>query len=308
MDTKNNYNHVINKTVITPVVDKEKCTGCGTCVEECPSLTAKMVDDKADIQMTGEVLDCVECGHCISVCPSDAITDPLAGPDDNREFKFSDLPTSESLQVLFRSRRSVRSYKDKPVSREDLEKILNAARFAPTGGNKPLDVNYLVLSTPEAVAKIRKPVLDAVTRMFNMLNKTIVRVLVGPLVGKENMKTIINYIPLLERFRNIYDTTGKDMMLWNAPAAIIVHGKKRNDTIAFGCAIALHHAVLMGETMKIGSCYNGLFQEAINNDPKTKKMFGIPKGHKCYGAMTLGYTKPKYMRVVRRVPSEVTWR
>jgi len=305
---ENNYNHVIDKTINTPVVDKEICTGCGTCVKECPSLTAKMIDDKADIRMTGEVLDCVECGHCVSVCPSGAITDPLAGPDDNREFKFSDLPTSESLQVLFRSRRSVRRFKDKPVSREDLEQILNAARFAPTGGNKPLDVNYLVLSTPEAVADIRKPVLEGVTRMFNTLNKAPVRFIVGKLIGKENIKTIINYIPLLERFRVIYETTGKDMLFWNAPAAIIVHGKKRNDTIAFGCAIALHHAVLMGETMKIGSCYNGLFQEAINNDAKIKEMFGIPKEHKCYGAMTLGYTKPKYKRVVRRVPSEVTWR
>jgi nitroreductase/NAD-dependent dihydropyrimidine dehydrogenase PreA subunit len=308
MDMENNYNHVINKTVITPVVNKEKCTGCGTCVEECPSLTAKMVDDKADIQMTGEVLDCVECGHCVSVCPSGAITDPLAGPDDNREFKFSDLPASETLQVLFRSRRSVRRYKDKPVSREDLEKILNAARFAPTAGNKPLDVNYLVLSTPEAVADIRKPVLEAVTRMFNMLNKPPIRFILGKLMGKENVKTIINYIPLLERFRVIYEETGKDMLFWNAPAAIIVHGKKMNDHISFGCAIALHHAVLMGETIKIGSCYNGLFQEAINRDKKVKEMFGIPKDHKCYGAMTLGYTKSKYKRVVRRVPSEVTWR
>ena len=62
------------------------------------------------------------------------------------------------------------------------------------------------------------------------------------------------------------------MLLWNAPAAIIVHGKKGNDTIGFGCAIALHHAALMGETMNIGSCYNGLFQEAINRDKKIKEM------------------------------------
>ena len=113
---------------------------------------------------------------------------------------------------------------------------------------------------------------------------------------------------MLERFRIIYEKTGRDMLLWNAPAAIIVHGKKGNDTIGFGCAIALHHAVLMGETMNIGSCYNGLFQEGINRNSDNKKMLGIPKGHKVYGAMTLGYSKLKYQRVVRRVPSPVTWR
>ncbi len=305
---KNSYNHVLKKEITTPVVDREICTGCGTCVEECPSLTAKMKDEKADIHMTGEVLDCVECGHCVSVCPSGAITDPLAAPDDNREYKFSDLPSSESLQLLFRSRRSGRRYKDKPVSREDLEQILNAARFAPTGGNKPLDVNYIVLSSPEEVARIREPALDAVTKMFKTLNKKPVRFIVGKLMGKENLETIINYIPLLERFREMFEKTGKDMLLWNAPAAIIVHGKKGNDVIGFGCAIALHHAALMGETIKIGSCYNGLLQEAINRDADVKNMFGIPKGHKCYGSMTLGYSNVKYKRVVRRVPSRVTWR
>jgi hypothetical protein len=37
-------------------------------------------------------------------------------------------------------------------------------------------------------------------------------------------------------------------------------------------------------------------------------MLGIPKGNKVYGAITLGYAKLKYQRLVRRVPSPVTWR
>ncbi|MBI3991044.1 MAG: nitroreductase family protein [Candidatus Omnitrophica bacterium] len=40
----------------------------------------------------------------------------------------------DALEALA-SRRSVRAYEDKPVSKQDIEKIIDAARFAPTANN-----------------------------------------------------------------------------------------------------------------------------------------------------------------------------
>ena len=51
-------------------VDKEKCTGCGDCVEECPSEAIKMVGDKAEIDAAA----CIDCGVCIDACPVEAIS------------------------------------------------------------------------------------------------------------------------------------------------------------------------------------------------------------------------------------------
>jgi ferredoxin len=50
-------------------VDSAKCTGCGTCVDVCPSSAISMVDGVAVINPD----DCVECGSCASECPSEAI-------------------------------------------------------------------------------------------------------------------------------------------------------------------------------------------------------------------------------------------
>ena len=50
-------------------VDKEKCTGCESCIEECPSEAIKMVDDKAEV----DVDTCVDCGACVDACPAEAI-------------------------------------------------------------------------------------------------------------------------------------------------------------------------------------------------------------------------------------------
>ena len=51
-------------------VDKEKCTGCESCIEECPSEAIKMADDKALIDEDA----CVDCGVCVDTCPAEAIS------------------------------------------------------------------------------------------------------------------------------------------------------------------------------------------------------------------------------------------
>jgi ferredoxin len=51
-------------------VDKEKCTGCESCVSECPSEAIAMDDGKA--QVTPET--CIDCGVCIDACPEQAIS------------------------------------------------------------------------------------------------------------------------------------------------------------------------------------------------------------------------------------------
>ena len=52
------------------IVDEEKCTGCGTCEEVCPSDAIKVVDDKATVDME----ECVECGTCVDECPEGALS------------------------------------------------------------------------------------------------------------------------------------------------------------------------------------------------------------------------------------------
>ncbi len=51
-------------------VDKEKCTGCESCVETCPSEAIKMADEKAVIDSDA----CVDCGVCVDECPAEAIS------------------------------------------------------------------------------------------------------------------------------------------------------------------------------------------------------------------------------------------
>jgi ferredoxin len=51
-------------------VDTEKCTGCESCVEECPSQAISMVDGKAVIDVDA----CIDCAVCVDTCPVEAIS------------------------------------------------------------------------------------------------------------------------------------------------------------------------------------------------------------------------------------------
>ncbi len=54
-----------------------------------------------------------------------------------------------------KSRRSIRKYTDEPVSHDTLEKIIEAASFAPSWKNTQI-VRYIAIESPELKAKIAK--------------------------------------------------------------------------------------------------------------------------------------------------------
>lgn len=82
--------HNINKAADTgnwryskPVTDKNKCTGCGTCVKYCPEGAIKLVNRSKEEIKNGKNLSkkkaeidydfCKGCGVCAEACPFKAI-------------------------------------------------------------------------------------------------------------------------------------------------------------------------------------------------------------------------------------------
>jgi len=51
-------------------VDLDKCTGCGSCVDACPSEALSMEDEKVTVDQDA----CIDCGACVDECPVEALS------------------------------------------------------------------------------------------------------------------------------------------------------------------------------------------------------------------------------------------
>jgi uncharacterized protein (DUF362 family)/NAD-dependent dihydropyrimidine dehydrogenase PreA subunit len=59
-----------SRTIVRPQADPELCTGCGTCVDQCPVSALSMAGDLPQVDAD----TCITCFCCQEICPEKAIT------------------------------------------------------------------------------------------------------------------------------------------------------------------------------------------------------------------------------------------
>ncbi len=176
-------------------VDHDKCTKCGICVDECPSDVLTLETHGPDVQLEQ---NCIACGHCVAVCPNMAIDNhrsPLAEQVEISEHKkFS----PKEAEFFLRSRRSIRSYKRDPVTKEKLLKLVEIANYAPTGSNTQ-GVSYLIVDDKEILRKASDITIEYLEKSPSV--RPALRKILTPLIKK-------------------YHETGSDSVLRGAPALL----------------------------------------------------------------------------------------
>jgi nitroreductase len=101
---------------------------------------------------------------------------------------------------------------------------------------------------------------------------------------------------------------GMDVVFRKAPCVMIFHASPRKATTPKDdCVIAAQTVSMLATTMKLETCYIGLFTAAANAHPPIMQELRLPDDHKVYSVLILGYPKLKYLRVVDRKPIRVTW-
>lgn len=128
------------------------------------------------------------------------------------------------LMEIIKKRKSIRAYQDKPLSKDIVNDILEAARHAPTARNQQ-ELEYRVITNRELITRCS----EAITRALEQENLS--------------MKTPPNFRP------NFF---------YNAPLLILIIGPKDNHWINSDAALAVQNVMLYATSIGLGSCFIGM--------------------------------------------------
>ena len=288
-------------------IDREKCNGCGLCVEVCSDYNIEIIDGKATVTGDKAVFGCIGCGHCMAVCPTGAIqvNGRCLSPDDLFPLpEKSEMSSYDALLKLYQHRRSIREFKEKPVEQDLLDKILKAAATAPMG-IPPSDVNVLVLNGKDKVFQFSKDYceyLDSLKWMVSPIGLIFMRLF----YGKENGDMFRDFIkPLIETYTGSMKK-GENMVMYDAPLALYFYGSPYTDPAdpIIACTYAMHAA----ESLGLGTCMLGAIHPFIQSGGAAKK-FREKQGIRFKSReglfLIIGYPKVKYQNGIRRTFANV---
>jgi nitroreductase/NAD-dependent dihydropyrimidine dehydrogenase PreA subunit len=271
-------------------VEREKCTLCEACIETCP--THNFFMENSEVRVAHEE-ECIACGHCVSVCPADAVThegldltDFLPAPQN--------LPLSpEAIYSFLRLRRSCRAYETKEVPRGILEKLIEIARFAPTGHNRQ-NFEFIIVQDKGKIEKLSQ----MAARFYGDLWKELEA---SP--EPSYLKT------MMYDFRMNYEFSlqGKDRIFRGAPVVILVHAPAGVFSSLDNCLYAIFHIVMMAQSLGLGTCINRYFVNAADRVPEIPKELGVPAGDKIFGCVTVGFPKHNFYKLPSRKPAKGKW-
>ncbi|MCS7112706.1 MAG: nitroreductase family protein [Nitrososphaerota archaeon] len=162
-----------------------------------------------------------------------------------------------------RTRRSIRVYEDKPVEDEKLLRILEAARLAPSAGNRQ-PWRFIVVTDPKIKEEIR--------------------------MVKERMRP-----PQARGPRRSPLDTAPVVIVGCAIPEVSFPG---TDFWKIDVSIALQNLVLAAWELELGTCWIGVFHE----EQELKKVLRVPEEARIVAMITVGYPAEKKEPVTDRKP------
>ena len=174
---------------------------------------------------------------------------------------------TDTMLEFIKSRRSTRKFTPKPVPDDKLNQIVEAGRFAPSGGNCQT-THFIVVKNAKVLAKLKELVCQEFSKME---------------VTPGLYKSIVNSINAAKR--------GDYAFHYNAPVLIITANQREYGNNIADCSCALENMMLMANALDLGSCWINQLKW-LNENPvilEYMQQLGMEENERVYGALAVGY-------------------
>ncbi len=169
------------------------------------------------------------------------------------------------LQTI-RARRSVRRYTDDPVPQEMLDAIVEAGRWAPSGGNNQ-SARFLVIKSPEVLKELKALAREEFRRMD---------------ITPDTYASIKSSI--LQSKRGGYDFT------YGGAVLILVANRRGYGNAMADSAAAIENMLLAAASLGVGACWINQIRWLADHPAVVDKLasLGIPPEEMVCGGVSLG--------------------
>ena len=172
----------------------------------------------------------------------------------------------EALEAIL-TRRSTRNYKPDPVEAEKLDRILRAARQAPSGGNNQT-CHFLVIRNREVLGKLIGMTETAFAKME---------------IAEDTYASLKHTITASKK--------GGYVFCYNAPILIAVANRRDYGNNMADCACAIENMMVAANALDLGSCWINQLRW-LNEEPalvEYLQSLGMREDERIYGAVIIGY-------------------
>ena len=185
----------------------------------------------------------------------------------------------DATMKVIQDRRSIRNFTDEPISNQDLDKIMEAARQAPSGENAQ-PWRFIIVKDEGMRKKMGAIAGGGSSRRFT-----------AEFVTQKMQK----------RFEDLKDeekkqkafmklTSGQvSAFMAEAPVNIVVCGKKDVWDTPYDTSAAIENILLMVTALGLGACWVIAPCIDIRDEEQIKDLLGIPEGFKAVSILSLGH-------------------
>ncbi len=173
---------------------------------------------------------------------------------------------------LLKERRSVRTYKDEIVSKDVMEKIMDATRFAPSWANYQI-ARYTAITNPEKIQKLVTKGVDDFVYNINTLKQAKNVMVLSFVKGKSG------------KLPEQSDYATAKGQVWES----------------FDAGIACQTFCLAAQAYGVGTCIMGVF-----NDKELTEIAGLPADETVAALIVYGYPESMPPATPRKSVAEIT--